>query len=179
MCTALATIMERCKYGDESCHCAVAGRGPGNNGGAGGGSGGTGGGGTGGGGTAGGGTAGGGGGGAEVAGRWTCTAGCPSDEPTVGADCTQNAVCPYTGGACACGQSKKWQCAGAMLGGGGANGTAGAGGMSAGGAGVGDNNGTMCPMQKPKAGGTCAGTGACTYPNKTGCACVSDKWLCD
>jgi hypothetical protein len=151
MCTPLATTMERCKYGDDSCRCVATGRVPGNNqGGAGGAA-------------------------AAATGRWMCAAVCPTEKPTVGADCTQGLTCPFTGGACLCGQSKKWQCAGGgMMGGGGANGT---GGMSA--TGGGGNDGTMCPMQKPRAGGTCAGTGACTYANKTGCACVDDKWLCD
>ncbi len=96
----------------------------------------------------------------------------------VGGDCTQGLACRYTGdGECVCGQSKKWQCVGGMMGGGGASGTAGAGGMSA--AGGAGNGGTMCPMQKPTAGRNCTGTGVCTYANKTGCACLNDKWLCD
>ncbi|HEX3853329.1 MAG TPA: hypothetical protein VHW01_20335 [Polyangiaceae bacterium] len=141
MCTPLATTMERCKYGDESCRCVVpAVRGPGNDNGGAGGTGGA---------------------PAAAAGRWTCAAVCPTDKPTVGTDCTQGLACPFTGGGCVCGQSKKWQCTGGgMMGGGG-------------------NNGTTCPMQKPRAGGMCMGTGACTYANRTGCACVGDKWLCD
>jgi hypothetical protein len=152
MCTPLATTTERCMYGDESCRCRAQGAGNPGNGGA--------------------------GGAAAAGGRWSCTAVCPAEKPTVGDACTQGLACPYMGGACACGQSQKWQCqGGGNMGGGGASGTAGAGGMTA--AGGAGNGGTMCPMQKPTAGRACTGTGACTYANKTGCACVADKWLCD
>jgi hypothetical protein len=154
MCMPLASTTERCMYGDESCRCRPTNGG--NQGGAGGAA-------------------------AMDTGRWTCAAVCPTAKPMVGGACTTGLACPYAGGGCFCGQSQKWQCQGGMMGGGGAGGagpgTAGAGGMTA--AGGGGNNGTTCPMQKPATGGMCVGSGVCIYPNKTGCACVNDKWLCD
>jgi hypothetical protein len=168
MCAVLASNMERCVYGDESCHCRL------NNGGGGANQGGA--------------------GGAPTtdSGRWMCTGLCPTTKPTVGADCMSGQACQYVSGNCFCGGSQKWQCNGAMMGGGGAGGdmgSAGAGGRNAaggmtgaggaGGAGGAPNNGTVCPAQKPMTTGACMGTGVCVYPNKTGCACVNDKWLCD
>jgi len=55
-------------------------------------------------------------------------------------------------GACACGQTAKWQCFG--------------------------GNNASCPAMKPTVGEACMGNTACTYAN-AGCICLQQKWACN
>jgi hypothetical protein len=108
-------------------------------------------------------------GGTSTNGRWTCNTVCPATKPSAGEACTPGQACPYAGGPCLCGTSMMWQCP--------ASDNNGAGGMSMGSAGD-ANSGTVCPMQRPRAGGMCSGAGLCSYGNGTACICWNNSWLC-
>ncbi len=153
-CMALATTMERCVYGDESCRCRVqGGGGPGNQGG--------------------------GAGAPATGGMWQCNATCPAAKPTVGDACPTGLTnCRYTGmGACSC-LNQKWACFGGTTGNGGAGGMSGtAGGGNTAGA-AGGTAATPCPMAKPAADATCSGNNICQYGNKNACICSGTNWVC-
>jgi hypothetical protein len=88
--------------------------------------------------------------------NWNCRATliCPAAKPTVGDACTTaQGTCDYGGmGACRCGQSEKWTCAG--------------------------GNPAACPATQPTAGNACMGNTQCAYATAD-CICLSQKWACN